>query len=126
MPQIPAGIPLPAVSVSEKAITPHESLVLSPLSAQWKPPPLQLRGFNPDPISKADAHMETIVDPSVGNAFDAALKGSCGCVDGMAMRYEQAAVGSCNRIGTKNRFVLGSNRPNKGQGNPSPFCPSRA
>jgi bcr-type benzoyl-CoA reductase subunit C len=49
--------------------------------------PLRLRGFSSDPVTKADAHMETIVCPFVRNVFDAALKGRYSFLDGMVMPH---------------------------------------
>jgi benzoyl-CoA reductase subunit C len=49
--------------------------------------PLRLRGYPSDPVTKADAHMETIVCPFVRNVFDAALKGRYSYLDGMVMPH---------------------------------------
>jgi benzoyl-CoA reductase subunit C len=49
--------------------------------------PLRLKGFPDDSITKADAHMETIVCPFVRNVFDAMLKGKYSYLDGMVMPH---------------------------------------
>ena len=50
---------------------------LTPLKSSRRPAwcPLRLKGNVSEAITKADAHMETIVCPFVRNVFDAALKG---------------------------------------------------
>jgi bzd-type benzoyl-CoA reductase N subunit len=49
--------------------------------------PIRLKGSVSEPITKADAHMETIVCPFVRNVFDAALKGEYDFLDGMVMPH---------------------------------------
>jgi benzoyl-CoA reductase subunit C len=49
--------------------------------------PLRLRGDVNEPITKADAHMETIVCPFVRNVFDAVLKGKYGYLDGIVIPH---------------------------------------
>ncbi|MBA4418226.1 MAG: hypothetical protein C0392_10005 [Syntrophus sp. (in: bacteria)] len=49
--------------------------------------PFRLKGFADDAITKADAHMETIVCPFVRNVFDAMLKGKYDYLDGMVMPH---------------------------------------
>jgi benzoyl-CoA reductase/2-hydroxyglutaryl-CoA dehydratase subunit BcrC/BadD/HgdB len=50
--------------------------------------PLRLKGDVTEPITRADAHMETIVCPFIRNVFDSALKGKFGYVDGMVMPHQ--------------------------------------
>lgn len=47
--------------------------------------PLRLRGDVSDPISHADAHMETVVCPFVRNAFDSVLKDRYAFLDGLVL-----------------------------------------
>jgi benzoyl-CoA reductase subunit C len=49
--------------------------------------PVRLRGDVNAPITKADAHMETIVCPFVRSVFDAVLKGTYAYVDGIVMPH---------------------------------------
>jgi benzoyl-CoA reductase subunit C len=49
--------------------------------------PVRLKGFVNEPITKADAHMETIVCPFVRNVFDATLKGKYDYLDGLVMGH---------------------------------------
>jgi len=49
--------------------------------------PVRLKGYSSDGITKADAHMETIVCPFVRNVFDAALKGRYEYLNGMVMPH---------------------------------------
>ncbi|MGD0232847.1 MAG: 2-hydroxyacyl-CoA dehydratase family protein, partial [Syntrophorhabdales bacterium] len=49
--------------------------------------PVRLKGDNAEPITMADAHMETIVCPFVRNVFDSALKGTYDFLDGMVMPH---------------------------------------
>jgi benzoyl-CoA reductase subunit C len=49
--------------------------------------PLRLKGDVNEPITKADAHMETIVCPFVRNVFDAVLKGSYAYLDGIVLPH---------------------------------------
>lgn len=50
--------------------------------------PLRLKGNMSEAITKADAHMETIVCPFVRNVFDAALKGRYDFLDGMILPHQ--------------------------------------
>lgn len=50
--------------------------------------PLRLKGNMAEAITKADAHMETIVCPFVRNVFDAALKGRYDFLDGMVLPHQ--------------------------------------
>ena len=50
--------------------------------------PLRLKGNVSEAITKADAHMETIVCPFVRNVFDAALKGRYDYLDGMVLPHQ--------------------------------------
>ena len=50
--------------------------------------PLRLKGNVSEAITKADAHMETIVCPFVRNVFDAALKGRFAFLDGMVLPHQ--------------------------------------
>ena len=50
--------------------------------------PLRLKGNVSEAITKADAHMETIVCPFVRNVFDAALKGRFSFLDGMVLPHQ--------------------------------------
>ena len=49
--------------------------------------PLRLKGDVSEPITKADAHMETIVCPFVRNVFDAVLKGTYQYLDGIVIPH---------------------------------------
>lgn len=49
--------------------------------------PVRLRGDVNAPITKADAHMETIVCPFVRNVFDAVLKGTYEYLDGIVVPH---------------------------------------
>jgi bzd-type benzoyl-CoA reductase N subunit len=50
--------------------------------------PLRLKGNVSEAITKADAHMETIICPFVRNVFDAALKGRFAFLDGMVLPHQ--------------------------------------
>jgi len=50
--------------------------------------PIRLKGSVSDPITKADAYMETIVCPFIRNVFDSALKGKFNYLDGMVMPHQ--------------------------------------
>ncbi len=50
--------------------------------------PLRLRGDVTEPITRADAHMETIVCPFIRNVFDSVLKGKFDYIDGMVMPHQ--------------------------------------
>ena len=60
--------------------------------------PLRLRGYPSDPITKADAHMETIVCPFVRNVFDQALKGKYDYLDGMVMPHLCDSIDRTNDV----------------------------
>jgi len=49
--------------------------------------PFRMKGNPSDAITKADAHMETIVCPFVRNVFDATLKGSYDYLDGLVVPH---------------------------------------
>ncbi len=49
--------------------------------------PMRLRGDANEPITRADAHMETIVCPFVRNVFDAVLKGKYEYLDGIVIPH---------------------------------------
>lgn len=49
--------------------------------------PVRLKGDVSESITKADAHMETIVCPFVRNVFDAVLKGKYGYLDGIVIPH---------------------------------------
>jgi len=49
--------------------------------------PVRLKGNVAEAITKADAHMETIVCPFVRNVFDAALKGKYDFLDGLVLPH---------------------------------------
>lgn len=50
--------------------------------------PVRLKGNVAGAITKADAHMETMVCPFVRNVFDAALKGTYDYLDGMVLPHQ--------------------------------------
>jgi benzoyl-CoA reductase subunit C len=50
--------------------------------------PIRLKGNVSEAITKADAHMETMVCPFVRNVFDAALKGKYTYLDGMVLPHQ--------------------------------------
>ena len=60
--------------------------------------PLRLKGFPNEPITKADAHMETIVCPFVRNLFDAVLKGKYDFLDGMIMPHQCDSMDRTNDV----------------------------
>jgi benzoyl-CoA reductase subunit C len=49
--------------------------------------PLRLKGYVNEPITKADAHMETIVCPFVRSVFDSVLKGTYSYLDGVVIPH---------------------------------------
>jgi benzoyl-CoA reductase subunit C len=49
--------------------------------------PIRLKGNVSEAITKADAHMETIVCPFIRNVFDSALKGKYDYLDGMVLPH---------------------------------------
>jgi benzoyl-CoA reductase subunit C len=64
--------------------------------------PLRLRGFSAEPVTKADAHMETIVCPFIRNVFDGALKGKYGYLDGMIMPHLCDSIDRTNDVWSYN------------------------
>ena len=60
--------------------------------------PFRLKGFVTEPITKADAHMETIVCPFVRNVFDAALKGKYDFLDGMVLPHLCDSIDRTNDV----------------------------
>ena len=50
--------------------------------------PIRLKGSVSEPITKADAYMETIVCPFIRNVFDATLKGKFDYLDGIVMPHQ--------------------------------------
>lgn len=59
--------------------------------------PLRLKGFPHEAITKADAHMETIVCPFVRNVFDSVLKGKYE-LDGMVLPHQCDSVDRTNDV----------------------------
>ncbi len=49
--------------------------------------PIRMKGYVHEPITKADAQMETIVCPFIRNIFDSALKGRYDYLDGMVIPH---------------------------------------
>lgn len=64
--------------------------------------PFRLKGFVDEPITKADAHMETIVCPFVRNVFDSALKGKYDFLDGMVMPHLCDSIDRTNDVWSYN------------------------
>ncbi len=64
--------------------------------------PLRLKGFPSEPITKADAHMETVVCPFVRNLFDAVLKGKYDFLDGMVMPHQCDSMDRTNDVWSYN------------------------
>jgi len=60
--------------------------------------PLRLKGFANESITRADAHMETIVCPFVRNVFDSALKGKYDFLDGVVMPHQCDSVDRTNDV----------------------------
>ena len=60
--------------------------------------PFRLKGFANEPITKADAHMETIVCPFVRNVFDSVLKGKYDFLDGIVMPHQCDSVDRTNDV----------------------------
>ncbi len=54
--------------------------------------PVRLKGNVSEPVTKADAYMETMICPFVRNAFDAALKGRYAYLDGMVLPHQCDSV----------------------------------
>jgi benzoyl-CoA reductase/2-hydroxyglutaryl-CoA dehydratase subunit BcrC/BadD/HgdB len=66
--------------------------------------PIRLKGSVSDPITKADAYMETIVCPFIRNVFDSTLKGKFSYLDGMVMPHQ---CDSTDRTSNEWRYNLG-------------------
>jgi benzoyl-CoA reductase/2-hydroxyglutaryl-CoA dehydratase subunit BcrC/BadD/HgdB len=66
--------------------------------------PLRLKGSVSEPVTKADAYMETIACPFIRNVFDAALKGKFDYLDGMVMPHQ---CDSTDRTNNEWRYNLG-------------------
>ena len=64
--------------------------------------PFRLKGFVDEPITKADAHMETIVCPFVRNVFDSVLKGKYDFLDGMIMPHLCDSIDRTNDVWSYN------------------------
>ena len=64
--------------------------------------PFRLKGFVDEPITKADAHMETIVCPFVRNVFDSVLKGKYDFLDGMVMPHLCDSIDRTNDVWSYN------------------------
>jgi benzoyl-CoA reductase subunit C len=64
--------------------------------------PLRLKGNVSEAITKADAHMETIVCPFVRNVFDAALKGKYDFLDGMVLPHQCDSIDRTNDVWSYN------------------------
>ena len=60
--------------------------------------PVRLKGFPNEPITRADAHMETIVCPFVRNLFDSVLKGRYDYLDGMVMPHLCDSIDRTNDV----------------------------
>jgi bcr-type benzoyl-CoA reductase subunit C len=60
--------------------------------------PLRLKGYVSEAITRADAHMETIVCPFVRNVFDAALKGKYDFLDGMVLPHQCDSIDRTNDV----------------------------
>ena len=66
--------------------------------------PFRLKGSVHEPITKADAHMETIVCPLIRSCFDLALKGRYDFLDGIIIPH---ACDSITRSYSTIRYTLG-------------------
>ncbi len=64
--------------------------------------PFRLKGFASEAITKADAHMETIVCPFVRNVFDSALKGKYDFLDGMVLPHLCDSIDRTNDVWSYN------------------------
>jgi bcr-type benzoyl-CoA reductase subunit C len=64
--------------------------------------PLRLKGYVSEAITRADAHMETIVCPFVRNVFDAALKGKYDFLDGMVLPHQCDSIDRTNDVWSYN------------------------
>ncbi len=60
--------------------------------------PFRLKGFVSVPITRADAHMETIACPFIRNVFDSALKGKYDFLDGMVMPHLCDSIDRTNDV----------------------------
>jgi benzoyl-CoA reductase subunit C len=60
--------------------------------------PFRLKGFASEPITKADAYMETIACPFVRNVFDSALKRKYDFLDGMVMPHLCDSIDRTNDV----------------------------
>ena len=60
--------------------------------------PFRLKGFANEPVTKADAHMETIVCPFVRNVFDSVLKGKYDFLDGIVMPHQCDSMDRTNDV----------------------------
>jgi bcr-type benzoyl-CoA reductase subunit C len=66
--------------------------------------PIRLKGSVSEPITKADAYMETIVCPFIRNVFDSTLKGRFNYLDGMVMPHQ---CDSTDRTSNEWKYNLG-------------------
>ena len=64
--------------------------------------PFRMKGWVSEPITKADAHMETIVCPFVRNVFDSALKGKYSFLDGVLMPHLCDSIDRTNDVWSYN------------------------
>ncbi|MCX5806581.1 MAG: 2-hydroxyacyl-CoA dehydratase family protein [Proteobacteria bacterium] len=64
--------------------------------------PLRLKGNVSEAITKADAHMETIVCPFIRNVFDTALKGKYDFLDGMVLPHQCDSIDRTNDVWSYN------------------------
>jgi len=64
--------------------------------------PLRLKGNVSEAITRADAHMETIICPFVRNVFDAALKGKYDFLDGMVLPHQCDSIDRTNDVWSYN------------------------
>ncbi len=66
--------------------------------------PIRLKGTVSEPITKADAYMETIACPFIRNVFDSTLKGKFSFIDGMVMPHQ---CDSTDKTNNEWRYNLG-------------------
>ena len=64
--------------------------------------PFRMKGWVSEPITKADAHMETIVCPFVRNVFDSALKGKFSFLDGVLLPHLCDSIDRTNDVWSYN------------------------
>lgn len=64
--------------------------------------PLRLKGNVSEPITRADAHMETIACPFIRNVFDSALKGRFDYLDGMVMPHQCDSTDKTSNVWSHN------------------------